>query len=86
MIYDVQSIRLEATCVGISMRLWEHYMKDAVKANGYEIKKLIKKHLPELAESLGLKYHNPYESNCKRTKTHFIYVHSNIEYFLKFKR
>jgi hypothetical protein len=76
---------LSCSCVGITQRKWDFLMEDSVKANGREIRRLIKRDLPELYCELGLKYYNPYESSCRRTKTHMIYVHSAIEYFIHFK-
>ena len=29
-----------------------------------------------------VEYYNPFEEQCKQTKTHYILVHSSIEYFL----
>lgn len=81
--YNVSSIELECDCTQISKRKWDKLMERSVKANGSQIRKLIKKFLPELYESLALDFYNPYESNSARTKTHYIYVHSGIEYFIK---
>lgn len=85
-IYQVSGLIFEATCVGIGQRQWDKYMKGAVKANGSKIRRLIKRHFPDLYYSIGLEFYNPYESKSKRTKTHFVYVHSGIEYFLKIIR
>ncbi len=85
-IYKISSLNIEATCCNISIKEWNKLMKNSAKANGFKIRKLIKKHIPELYESLNLDYYNPFENQCKRTKTHFIYVHSGIEYFLKFEK
>jgi hypothetical protein len=84
--YDITSLELDCTCVGISQARWNQLMEGNVKANGASIRRLIKKHIPELHDQLALKYPNPYEWACKRTKTHFIYRHSGIEYFLKFQK
>ena len=79
--YNV-SIDYETNCTAITINKWNQLMNNSVKANGKKIKALIKKHLPELFENLALEFYNPYEQQSKRTKTHFIYVHSGIEYFL----
>lgn len=73
------------TCMGINQREWDKYMKGTTKANGAMIRKLIKKHLPELYNSLTLEYYNPYESQSRKKKGLLIYVHSMIEYFLEYQ-
>jgi len=85
MIYDIKRLEYECDCTSISIQKWNRLMEDSVKANGSKIKSLIKKHIPSLYESLALNFYNPYQSNSVRTKTHFIYIHSGIEYFLKFE-
>jgi hypothetical protein len=53
------------------------------KPLNYEwLRRKVKKHLPELYDSLGLDYYNPYENQTRVTKTHYILVHSSIEYFI----
>ena len=76
-------IQLECCCADISGRKWDKLMDGAVKANGFKIRGMIKEQLPELYEELSLDFYNPYEQQSQRTKTHLIYVHSAIEYFLK---
>lgn len=76
-------INYVANCSEISLRRWEQLMAGAVKANGSKIRKMIKEQIPELYSGLSLNFYNPYEANCKKTKTHYIYVHSSIEYFLE---
>jgi hypothetical protein len=83
-IYSVNGLDYESNCTSINIRKWEKLMQKSVKANGSKIRALIKTHLPDLYEYLALEFFNPYESQSVRTKTHFIYVHSGIEYFLKF--
>ncbi len=82
-IYDVKTISYRCNCTSITNRKWKHLMEKSVKANGSKIRALIKKHEPSLYYSLALQFPNPYESKSVRTKTHFIYVHSGIEYFFK---
>ena len=43
----------------------------------------IRKELPDLYESLALQYPNPYAGQCRQTLTHYILVHSAIEYFIR---
>ena len=83
--YNVSNIELECSCISISQHKWNILMEGSVKANGSIIRKLIKKFLPELYNNLALDYYNPYESQSVRTKTHYVYVHSGIEYFIKKK-
>jgi hypothetical protein len=80
----VNSLWLENTCAGISLREWEKYMKNTTKANGCTIKRLIKEHLPDLYKEIGLEWYNPYECNCVKKEGLLVYVHSAIEYFLKY--
>ena len=42
----------------------------------------IKKYMPDLYESLGLDFYNPYEEKTRVTRTHYVLVHSSIEYFI----
>lgn len=78
-----ENIYLECCCVNVSEREWDELMKGAKKANGSKIRGMIKKQLPDLYKDLTLNFHNPYESQSQKTKTHYIYVWSAIEYFLK---
>lgn len=68
-------------CTCISLDRWNELMKGSVKANGAKIRAMIKKQMPELYYSLALNFYNPYEYKSRRTDTHYIYVHSGIEYF-----
>ena len=75
-------IRLVSDSTRMTLRQFDFLMEGAVKANGSKIRRMIKQQIPDLYESLALEYNNPYESNSKRTPTHYVYVHSGIEYFL----
>ena len=74
---------LEYTCETISLSKWERLMQGARKASYKKLVRLIKKEIPELYSSLSLDLYNPWENDCKQTKTHYILVHSAIEYFIK---
>ena len=74
---------LECTCETISLSKWERLMQGARKASYKNLVRLIKKEIPELYSSLSLDLYNPWENDCKQTKTHYILVHSAIEYFIK---
>ena len=80
-----ENIYLECRCCDISEFKWDKLMEGAKKANGSKIKGMIKKQLPELYNDLSLNFGNPYEQQSQKTKTHYIYVWSAIEYFLKIK-
>ena len=81
----VKELNLIATCVGITQSKWNELMNGTTKANGSMIRSLIKKHLPNLYNSLCLEYYNPYESSSVKKKGLLVYVHSGIEYFLEYK-
>ena len=74
---------LEYTCETISLSKWERLMQGARKASYKKLVRLIKKEIPSLYESLCLNLYNPWENDCKQTKTHYILVHSAIEYFIR---
>jgi hypothetical protein len=76
---------LENTCVNITLQEWESYMKGSKPINYEWLKRKIKKHLPTLYNDLCLDYPNPYASHSRVTKTHYILVHSAIEYFINKK-
>jgi hypothetical protein len=80
----ISNLSLDSTFEGISMRKWETKMEGTVKANGGLIRKHIKDYLPELYECLALQFYNPYESQCVKKEGLLVYVHSGIEYFLKY--
>ena len=78
-----EQLEYACNCTEITSNRWIELMEGAKKANGSKIKGMIKKQFPELYHGLCLDFPNPYEQNSKRTKTHYIYVHSAIEYFFK---
>jgi hypothetical protein len=71
---------LECTCADISLTKWERLMTGAKRMDKRKLNRLVKKELPELYEDLALNLYNPYE--YYKTPTHYILVHSGIEYFL----
>ena len=73
---------LECTCIGIGIERWNRLMEGNKPLNYEWLRRKVKKHLPELYDSLGLDYYNPYENQTRVTKTHYILVHSSIEYFI----
>lgn len=80
----VHSLQYLYNCSNISINEWNDLMKGSTKANGSLIRNLIKKHLPDLYDSLCLDFNNPYEDQSRKKQGMFIYVHSAIEYFIKF--
>lgn len=78
-----EKIELECTCESISISKWDELMAGAKKANGKKIREMIKKQFPDIYEAMGLRFPNPYESNSVKTNTHYIYVHSAVEYFFR---
>ena len=57
-------------------------MRGARKCSYKKLVNKIKKELPRLYEELLLNVPNPYAGYCKQTNTHYILVHSMIEYFI----
>lgn len=76
-------MELEYTCSEITLNKWNDLMNGAKPINYDWLKNKIRKHLPELYKELHLDWHNPYGQQSKVTKTHYILVHSAIEYFIK---
>jgi len=73
-------MNLECRCSDISFNQWERLMTGAKRADKRKLNALIKRELPELYDSLFLNLYNPY--NYYKTETHWILVHSGIEYFI----
>lgn len=72
----------ETRCVDTTIDNWNRLMKGARKASYKRLVSRIKRELPELYRALGLDFPNPYDNMTKQTKTHYILVHSAIEYFI----
>ena len=75
-------MELECTCSSITCDEWNNLMKKSKPINYDWLKNKVRKHLPELYSALCLDYPNPYGWQSKATKTHYILVHSAIEYFI----
>lgn len=73
---------LECTCQTISIDEWNRLMSGSRKASYNNLLKRIKNELPELYRELALNFPNPYSEQTRQTKTHYILVHSMIEYFI----
>ena len=57
-------------------------MKGARKCSYKRLVAKIKREIPTLYNELSLDYPNPWDEQCKQTNTHYILVHSAIEYFI----
>lgn len=73
----------ETNCTQINITEWNALMKGARKCSYKKLVARIKKEIPSLYESLCLNFYNPWEGDCQQTKTHYILVHSGIEYFIR---
>ena len=73
---------LEAQCNTVTIQRWNELMKGTRRASYRRLVSRIKRELPDLYRALCLDYPNPYDNMCWRTATHFIFVHSAIEYFI----
>ena len=77
MYYETNSM----SCGGIDN--WNKLTKGARKCNYKRLVARIKKEIPELYDELCLNLYNPLAESCQQTKTHYILVHSGIEYFIR---
>ena len=78
----IQNLVLMATCVNISVEQHDEYMKDCTQACKKIINRHVRQHMPELYDSLGLNFYNPFTYYKKSGM--FVLRHSGIEYFLKY--
>lgn len=74
---------LECTCADITEKQWERLMNNARRMSYKKLVSAIKKNLPDLYYAIGLNYPNPYSTQCRQTDTHYILVHSAIDYFIR---
>lgn len=75
-------MRLDCTCCEITIEKWNKLMKGGSPIDYNWLISQIKSSIPSLYSALCLDFYNPYESSCRVTKTHYILVHSAIEYFI----
>jgi hypothetical protein len=73
----------ECNCGDVSLSECKRLMKGARKCSYKKLVARIKKEYPKFYYGLGLDFYNPWESECKQTRTHYILVHSAIEYFFR---
>lgn len=57
-------------------------MKGARRVSYRRLVSCVKSEIPELYRELALNLYNPWADQCRHTATHFILVHSAIEYFI----
>ena len=74
---------LECTCLTITTDRWNELMKNSKPIDYKWLVNKIWKEMPKLYNELALQYYNPYAGQCRETKTHYILVHSMIEYFIR---
>ena len=70
-------------CTEITSEQWKSLMKGARKCSYKKLASKIKREFPNLYWSLCLDVFNPYEGQCVQTKSHYVLVHSAIEYFFR---
>jgi hypothetical protein len=80
----VNRIEYITDCTTMTINQWDRLMEGTTKANGSKIRKIIKEHLPLVYDKLALDFYNPYESQCVKKPGLLVYVHSGIEYFIKY--
>ena len=73
----------ETNCTEITQDKWRELMKYGRKCSYRLLTARIKRELPELYHALALQFYNPYAEQCRQTPTHYILVHSAIEYFIR---
>ena len=73
----------ETNCSQVTQTEWHALMKGARKCSYRLLVKRIKEELPLLYNGLSLNLNNPWCDQCKQTKTHYLLVHSAIEYFIR---
>lgn len=73
----------ECCCEDITFDKWKVLMHGARKCSYKRLIPKIKREIPSLYEQLMLDVPNPYAEQCRQTDTHYILVHSMIEYFIR---
>jgi len=76
---------LECRCCDVSLEEWHNLMKGFRGCSYKNLVKKIEKELPQLYHTLQLHLRNPYDHQSGATRTHYVLVHSAIEYFIRRK-
>jgi hypothetical protein len=77
------SMYLEHTCADVTYEEWQRLMRGARPLSYDWLRGRLRRQIPSLYKALALDYPNPYAEQCKTTRTHYILVHSAIEYFIR---
>lgn len=72
----------ETNCTCVTIDEWNKLMSNTRPCSYKRLVARVKKEIPELYHALSLNFYNPWENDCQQTKTHYILVHSGIEYFI----
>ena len=72
----------DTNCTQVTIDKRNALMKGAKRASYKRLVNRIKNELPSLYTELSLQFPNPYADQCRQTKTHYILVHSAIEFFI----
>ena len=75
-------MELECTCGEITLEEWNSKMRGNRPISYKWLVRKIKRHLPDLYETLCLDYYNPWQNQCRVNERYYILVHSAIEYFI----
>ncbi len=79
-------IKYDTNCADISAREWERLTRNSTPFPERELRDMIRRDCPAIARQLMIDrpdLYNPYGDLCAETPTHYIYVHSAIEYFFR---
>ena len=74
-------IQYECCCADVTERRWEQLMKGHKPCSYKRLVSLIQRDCPSMYNTLQLYLGNPYSGQCCKTRTHYVLVHSAIEYF-----
>lgn len=77
------SLQYECCCNDCGTDKWDKLMTGKRPCSYKRLVSLIKRDYPDMYKRMKLSLHNPYESMCGQTKTHYIFVHSFVEYFFR---
>ena len=80
---NYMEICYETSCVGIDMDHFDELMHNMKQYSYRTLIKLIQRDEPEMYHDLRLDLLNPWADQCGQTDTHFMLIHSGIEYFFK---
>lgn len=72
----------ETNCTQLSLQELQSLMKNARRCSYQRLVARIRRNLPDFYYQLALEFPNPYADKCRQTKSHYILVHSAIEYFI----